>query len=354
MTQILKIPKFDPKKVEGKKVPLNNKVREQLREFVRIVSNLYHDVPFHNFGHASHVIMSASKLMHRIVRPDGIDYHQDKKDESERQVAIAHAIHTSTYGISSDPIMHFAVVFSALIHDVDHTGLPNTQLVSMKTAAAAMYQNRSVAEQNSVGVAWSILMNPKCKDLRASIYSTEEEMLRFRQLVVNAVMATDIADKELGALRRGRWDDAFNNASSKETSIKEKTLSDLDIDRKATIVFEHIIQASDIAHTMQHWITYIKWNRRLFEERYVAWVKGQADEVPSVGWYEGEIGFFDFYIIPLAKKLDKCGVFGVSYHENLNYALANRKEWEIKGHGIVEEFLKDCQRKYPDRVRFEI
>jgi hypothetical protein len=25
----------------------------------------------------------------------------------------------------------------------------------------------------------------------------------------------------------------------------------------------------------------------------------------------GEIGFFDFYVIPLAKKLKECGVFGV-------------------------------------------
>jgi hypothetical protein len=28
--------------------------------------------------------------------------------------------------------------------------------------------------------------------------------------------------------------------------------------------------------------------------------------------YDGEIGFFDFYIIPLARKLKECGVFGVS------------------------------------------
>lgn len=24
---------------------------------------------------------------------------------------------------------------------------------------------------------------------------------------------------------------------------------------------------------------------------------------PSEGWYQGEIGFFDFYVIPLAKKV---------------------------------------------------
>jgi hypothetical protein len=33
---------------------------------------------------------------------------------------------------------------------------------------------------------------------------------------------------------------------------------------------------------------------------------------PSTFWYQGELGFFDNYIIPLAKKLKECNVFGVS------------------------------------------
>ena len=44
---------------------------------------------------------------------------------------------------------------------------------------------------------------------------------------------------------------------------------------------------------------------------YKAYKEGRMDNDPSVGWYQGEIGFFDFYIIPLAKKLFTCGVFGV-------------------------------------------
>lgn len=47
---------------------------------------------------------------------------------------------------------------------------------------------------------------------------------------------------------------------------------------------------------------------------------------PSDGWYAGELWFFDNYVIPLSKKLEECGVFGVSSDECLNYALENRKE----------------------------
>lgn len=103
---------------------------------------------------------------------------------------------------------------------------------------------------------------------------------------------------------------------------------------------------------MQHWLTYQKFNARLFEERYLAWVKGHAGEKdPSAGWYGGELWFFDNYIIPLARKLDKCGVFGVSYHEVLSYALENKKEWEKKGKGIVVEMLAKCQEKYGSEIR---
>jgi hypothetical protein len=41
--------------------------------------------------------------------------------------------------------------------------------------------------------------------------------------------------------------------------------------------------------------------------------------------------FSILYIIPLAKKLDDCGVFGVSSDEYLNHAMANRQEGKTRG-----------------------
>ena len=41
-------------------------------------------------------------------------------------------------------------------------------------------------------------------------------------------------------------------------------------------------------------------------------------------------------MIPLATKLKKCGVFGFSSEEYLNYATQNRMEWEAKGQEVVE------------------
>ena len=72
---------------------------------------------------------------------------------------------------------------------------------------------------------------------------------------------------------------------------------------------------------------------------YGAYKAGRLEKDPSIGWYQGEMDFFDYYIIPLARKLETCGVFGVSKDEYLNYALINRKEWEMKGQKMVEQYL---------------
>ena len=91
---------------------------------------------------------------------------------------------------------------------------------------------------------------------------------------------------------------------------------------------------------MQHWHVYRKWNTFFFQECYQAFQEGRADKDPAEYWYKGEIGFFDFYIIPLAKKLKECGVFGVSSGEYLAYAQANRDEWVEQGEGAVEDMVR--------------
>lgn len=148
-------------------------------------------------------------------------------------------------------------MFSALVHDVDHRGVPNTQLIIEDPTTAAMYKNKSVAEQISVDLAWTTLMDSRFKHLQGAIFTSQSELERFRALVVNSVMATDIMDRDLKELRNARWIKAF----AESVVVGAESEKDA-VDRKATIVIEHIIQASDIAHTMQHWHIYKKWNER--------------------------------------------------------------------------------------------
>jgi 3'5'-cyclic nucleotide phosphodiesterase/Adenylate and Guanylate cyclase catalytic domain len=334
---VISLPTFDvdDETVETDDVPvdLGPAVSEQLHSYLMTIALLYRDNAFHCFEHATHVTMSVVKLLSRVV------------EEGQRRESAAGVTTPSTleadlrghaYGITSDPLTQFAMVYSALIHDVDHKGVPNNQLAKENDPVAAAYQNRSPAEQNSIDIAWSLLMKDEYQDLRAAIYATPDELVRFRQLVVNAVMATDIMDKDLGLARKARWNKAFSESTT--TVVSAETTN-----RKATIVLEHLIQASDVAHTMQHWNIYRKWNVRFFEESYKAFLEGRAGANPADSWYDGELGFFDFYIIPLAMKLKDCGVFGVSSDEYLNYAQQNRREWESRGRELVEEMVQTAQ-----------
>ena len=330
--EIIRLPNFTAKQqAKPTNVELAPKVAQQLQSYIEAVAMLYRENPFHCFEHASHVTLSASKLMSRIIAPE-------LSSEDVAKGNFESTLHDHTYGITSDPLVQFACVFSALIHDVDHTGVPNTQLAKENPKMAELYRGRSIAEQNSVDLAWSLLMEPDYRDLRNAIYRNPSEEARFRQLVVNSVMATDIMDKDLKQLRNHRWERAFSESSHDvEESPKDA------VDRKATIVIEHLIQASDVAHTMQHWHVYRKWNQKLYTEMYSAFISGRADKDPADFWYQGELGFFDFYIIPLARKLKDCGVFGVSSDEYYNYATKNRAEWEQRGRDVVAEMVEEMK-----------
>lgn len=371
VVEVINLPEFDVaayhSSTDAKHITLSPSVVTQLRRYVTILASKYRDNPFHNFDHASHVAMSVSKLLTRIIAPDLASInarHEHGRDDINSSLHLASDmkdLHDHTYGITSDPLTQFGVVLSALIHDVDHRGVPNSVLCSEEPQMAAKYDNKSVAEQNSVDIAWEILMDEGFKALRDTICGEYIELRRLRALVVNSVMATDIFDKDLSALRKARWNKAFmidqpeppptsslpplRRLGTKQSSSSfhgfggGANLQRAENNRKATIVIEHLIQASDVAHTMQHWHIYTRWNECLFKEMYTSFQHGRVDKDPSEGWYKGEIWFFDNYVIPLAKKLKECGVFGVSSDEYLDYATANRNEWEEKGEGIVAEML---------------
>jgi hypothetical protein len=73
-------------------------------------------------------------------------------------------------------------------------------------------------------------------EIRKCIHTNETEIRRFRQLIVNSVMATDTFDPDRKQLRELRWFKAFSEASGDNAT-----------DLKANIVIEHIIQAADVA-----------------------------------------------------------------------------------------------------------
>ncbi|KAL7566017.1 hypothetical protein ACA910_011036 [Epithemia clementina (nom. ined.)] len=346
LVEIIQLAPFDANMVdaviERPNATVPDEIRELVREYVASIARTYRDNPFHNFEHACHVTMSVAKFLKRVVAPNVSSTQLEKWKQGFTDAKEVHShMHDYTHGIHGDPLALFAMVFSALIHDADHRGVSNAQLAKEDKQMAMIFKNQSVAEQNSLDIAWKLFASDQFDKLRIFLCPTQEELRRFRQIIVNVVLATDIFDKELNELRRVRWNKAFSGDE------KQHLLPTQENGLRATIVIEHIIQASDVSHTMQHWHIYQKWNKRLFQEMLMAYRDGRMAADPATFWYQGELGFFDNYIIPLAKKLEECNVFGVSSDECLIYAKRNRDEWAARGEDQVASMVEEFQDLYP-------
>ena len=237
----------------------HDKVRRELRSFVAVVASCYTKNQFHNFEHASHVVLAATKIFKRIMAADEHISSSDGKLTTQD-------LYEHTFGIAWDPLTHFAIVFSCLCHDLDHPGIPNTRVMTESPHLATKYEDKSIAEQHSIDVTFALLLQPEYDNLRRAIYTNEAECRRFRQLCVNLILATDIMDPTMKKMRNERWDLAFQKDDERLSDSKDSDeyYKPADRNRKATIVLEHIIQASDVAHTFQHWAIFTKWNECLF------------------------------------------------------------------------------------------
>jgi 3'5'-cyclic nucleotide phosphodiesterase len=268
--------------------------------------------------------MSVLKLLGRITKAT------ETLDQALAQEDFGDAFNESLL-CRFDPLIHLGCVLAALICTIDRQGVTNQQLIQEGTTLAVHYNNRAVAEQNSIDIGWALFTDKKYTQFRHAVCPVDHDMQRLRQLVVTCVIATDTTDPELNKDRSSRWEKTFGEPSQQ---VQNR--------RAATLVLEHLIQVSSVSHCMQHWQVYRKWNERLFLEMYHAYNVGRGDRDPAECWYQEELRFFDFYVIPLAKKLQDCKMFGVSSNEFLNYAEQNREEWEQRGEEIVFQMVKSA------------
>ena len=293
---------------------------------------------------------------------------------------------SSTFGIATDPIIKFCLIYAALIHDVDHQGIPNRQLSRENHPLALLYNDKSIAEQNSLKVAFSTLMDPRFAELRHTLCPTSEDQFEFRRIVIDLVMCTDIASPERMQITKSKWAEAFGTkavrpsdngmravshtpASSSSEAIATVTASRprlvslrrnsvgtnptrqynrrakdggklgikralhlkgstiefystsgdtddpeaVEVRLRSSSVLELMMNAADVAHTMQSFENFLKWNKRLYEELHEAYESGRCadgeEDDPSKDWFGNQLGFYEIYILPLARRLRKCGAF---------------------------------------------
>ena len=187
-------------------------VMNQLKKYVKTILSGYNDVPYHNFEHCYHVTVSANKLMDMIVNVS-----------PGEQLAY-------TYGYRDDALMQLVQIFSALIHDVEHRGIPNRQLAVEDDALALLYNDQSVAEMRSLTIGFSELMKPDYAALRDVVFPQAEDYRRFRSATVDLVLTTDLASPDRAQIGKSKWKEAFGDPYE---TVERKVLKEME--RRASL-----------------------------------------------------------------------------------------------------------------------
>ena len=368
----------------GATILLTTKSRSELRAYVRRIASMYRDNHYHGLEHATHVTMSANKLLDMLhegaEESDDDDESTEINDFSVSEPSIQQdftqsdngyifsrreqnfsasdsRLSTRTNGSSteealshhlySDMLTKFSFVFAAMIHDVDHQGVPNTRLVLEKDPLVEIHGRTSVAEKHSIKIAFQTLSESDYDEFRSTIFSSPEDYLQMHRIVTNAVVSTDIASPERMHSTKMRWQAAFSrpvpksvrsslgrlslagkspsseiatvqaskpqivpveivstmhNGGQGSSTLKRvlevngdqaiEYFSDVANDDDArialqqSVIIETMLNVADVAHSMQSWELFLFWNRKLFEELYAAFTGGRSDAEPSDDWYQ--------------------------------------------------------------------
>jgi class 3 adenylate cyclase len=346
--------KVSMNQVDPSLIEISHEVQFQLRVYVASIGTAYRrENPFHNFQHASYTVLSIDQMIRKItsssnILQTGFDGAPLSKGE------IARELYARSFSIDSDPIIQFAMIFSALIHDVDHMGVSNEQLIKNGSPLASLYKKRCISEQNSLDISWWLLMKADFDDLRSAIYSDTSEKRRFRQVLVNSVIATDDLDSKMEQHRDNNWNKVFVE------KVKSKRRNYMDADEKRnlqmTSIIERVMQVADSSYRGQSYRTYTKWNERLFEEALKAYHAGSSEVNPALNWYKSELNYFDNLLMPSLSRLTDTGVFGGSGELYLTQASDNRNAWKSGGEAMVQDMVDRFSRRVvaaqEDTIRF--
>jgi hypothetical protein len=186
--------------------PVEPNVVQEAELFVRnILAKYKPSVPYHNSAHAAHVTLSTNKLVDML-------WNQVDFDESSKS--------TRSFGLRQNSLALMALIFSSIIHDVEHQGIPNRQLVLEDDELAVLYNDVSVAEQRSLYVGFKEFLKPEYDSLRKAVFPDKEDYREFRAHVVGLVLNTDIASPERTQLAKSNYLEAFGPISSNDTQTK--------------------------------------------------------------------------------------------------------------------------------------
>ncbi|XP_011405148.2 PREDICTED: calcium/calmodulin-dependent 3',5'-cyclic nucleotide phosphodiesterase 1B-like isoform X2 [Amphimedon queenslandica] len=231
--------------------------------FLTRVENGYqlHGNPYHNCTHAADVVQT----VHSFIK-------LAKLEEWLSKLEI------------------LALLFSAIIHDLEHTGTTNSFHVHTRSELSLCYNDQSILENYHLNRAFTIL-----KEMEVNIFRnlTTEQFTQVRTLTIEMVLATDMSKHFAQLKHMKRLLSSSDGWCQLQNSEKSSLLC-------------LILHIADISHPGKEWAMHHQWTERIQEEFF-----RQGDKEQELGLLcsplcdrattvvpESQKGFIDFIIRP--------------------------------------------------------
>ncbi len=192
----------------------------------------------------------------------------------------------------------FALIVSAAVHDYDHPGVNNSYLVNTLDNLALAYNDRSPLENHHVASAFTVMNTDAKADITRNL--SPEDKKRFRTIVINCVLATDMARsfEVIGSFSNLIMDDPAAN-------IKWDEVEHVDL------VMKMVLKIADVSHPARLFDSHYKWSVRCVEEFYKQGDLEKEREITPLGFMDREkdnlpksqAGFITYVVVPMYKPM---------------------------------------------------
>jgi hypothetical protein len=231
---------------------------------------------------------------------------------------------------------YFAMLFTAVVHDVGHTGRNNVFHTKTSHEMALRYNDKSILENMHVAIAYGFMFSNPAANLMKHMDVERFNGIRVR--TISMVLSTDMSTHfaKLGQLKAQKSGGTFPDKSKPE---HKHLLMDL------------IVHACDVSNPARKTSIYVPWTGRIIEEFFTVGDLEKAAGLPPSMFMDRnatniakcQTGFIDFIVSPLYQALEE--VFPTM--EETTYWLKSNKEFWATRVDQMEEQMKNLDNTMP-------
>jgi hypothetical protein len=263
-----------------------------LGRYISVISDNYHDNQFHNFQHATAVV----HFSHFLIMTTQAQLYL-----TQWQV--------------------FAILLSAVVHDVDHPGNTNQFEINKGSPLALRYNDKSVLENHHCSTAFKLMRRNGCNYLSGL---AKPVVNSFRSTVVASILATDMSVHFMLAEEANKY--AITKGAAPEDLFADPA--------DQLFLCKILLHAADLSNPVRPYPQCKRWSKRISAEFNAQVAKEEELGLPVLGFMitkdekslcKNELGFSSFVVGPMWRNL--AGIFP-SIQPLIEQLDSNLTEWK--------------------------